>query len=460
MTTSQHQATGRPRNAVKSAFWAYYVDMLDIYLPILVLAPAITYFVSPELSAAWTAVASATIFIGTLLGRPVGAAIFGPLADKWGRKQVAVITMGASGCATLSMGLLLGYQSWGAMAVVLFVLMRFVNGVFIGGQYTAANPLAMEASPKHKRGLYGAAINCAFPVAYVTVALATSGLLAALSSDGVGSSYVQWGWRVPFLVVGVFELVLTAYYVRSVDESTVWEVHETEEAVEDDRPRGNLFRSPEKRRTFVQVFILMSGLWLALQSVAAILPSVLGGSVGLAPFHVTLTLIVAYIVLIGANLTAGITSQRFGRRPTLATLGVLIATVGMTLYFLLIRFGEGMAFPLMLLVVIAVVCLIDSPFALVIAYINERFQVSERAAGYGLSYSLSVVLPSFYAYYQLGLSTVMPFDYTVLVLIVVGGTLIVLGALLGPETRDVDFAEPPRESDATGPANQAIDRNA
>lgn len=427
------------KTAVRSAFASYYVDMLDIYLPILILAPAIGYFVSPQLSPAWTAVASATIFIGTLLGRPVGAGIFGHFADTWGRKRVAVITMGASGTTTLVMGFILGYESWGLFAVVLFVLLRFLNGVFIGGQYTAANPLAMEFSPKHKRGLYGAVINCAFPMAYVTIALTAMALVSLMSSDGLDSSYVQWGWRIPFIAVGLFEILVMLYYVYWVDESEVWQEEQTADSGPKVAPLKALF-SGEARKAFIQVFILMTGLWLALQSVAAILPGILQNSVKLSATMVSMTLIVSYLVLIGANLTAGVVSQKVGRRPTLMTLGVVVATAGTLLYYVLIRGGEGMAFPAMLLLVIVIVCIVDSPFALSVSYINERFQVGERASGYGLSYSLSVVLPSFYAYYQLALSTIMPFEYTVLVLIVVGGVLIWIGAAMGPETKNVDFA--------------------
>ncbi|MDN5894325.1 MAG: MFS transporter [Nocardioides sp.] len=454
-TGATPSAENTSKAAVKSAFSAYYVDMLDIYLPILILAPAIGYFVSPNLGPAGTAIASATIFVGTLLGRPVGAAVFGGLADTWGRKRVAVLTMGASGATTIVMGLILGHQQWGAMAVVIFVALRFLNGIFIGGQYTASNPLAMELAPKRKRGLYSAAINCGFPAAYITVAFTAMGLLAVLPSDGLDSPYVQWGWRLPFLAVGLLEILVTIYYAASVEESEVWKEQQSKGR---EGPKPSPLRalaSGETRKTFLQVFILMSGLWLALQSVAAILPGVLTESVDLTPNGVTLVLVVAYVVLIGANLGAGTASQKHGRRSTLMTLGLLVATVGTTLYFVLIREGSDLTLPVLLALVAVIVCIVDSPFALSIAYINERFQVGERASGYGLSYSLSVVLPSFYAYYQLGLSAFMPFEYTVLALLVVGGALICLGAALGPETKDVDFGATvpePRQPRHQGPA--------
>jgi hypothetical protein len=84
--------------------------------------------------------------------------------------------------------------------------------------------------------------------------------------------------------------------------------------------------------------------------------------------------------------------------------------------------------------------LIVSPWALTTAYINERFQTSVRASAFGIGYSLAVVLPSFYAFYQSGLAAFMPSEYTVLVLVAIGAILIVVGAAWGPETRDVDFS--------------------
>jgi hypothetical protein len=85
------------------------------------------------------------------------------------------------------------------------------------------------------------------------------------------------------------------------------------------------------------------------------------------------------------------------------------------------------------------VVLVVAPGALGTVYINERFQTGVRASGFGLGYSLAIVLPAFYVFYQTGLANFMPFKYTVLVLVVAGAALIFIGAALGPETKDVDF---------------------
>ena len=77
---------------------------------------------------------------------------------------------------------------------------------------------------------------------------------------------------------------------------------------------------------------------------------------------------------------------------------------------------------------------------MITAYINERFHTGVRASGFGLGYSLAVILPSFYAGYQDLLTNVMERTYTPLPLLVIGGLLITLGAAIGPETKDVDLA--------------------
>jgi hypothetical protein len=91
--------------------------------------------------------------------------------------------------------------------------------------------------------------------------------------------------------------------------------------------------------------------------------------------------------------------------------------------------------------VTVILVLVDLPFAIMPAYINERFRTGIRATGYGLGFSLAVILPSFCAFYQAGLATLIPFDYTVLILLVVGALLIVGGAPWGPETKSVDLAK-------------------
>lgn len=434
----------RVKNAVFGAWLGFYVDLFDIYLPIVVLAPAIGYFLSPELGTTGTALVSGSIFAATLIGRPLGAAIFGHFADTIGRKRTAEISVMGFGIATLLIGLLPGYQQWGVAAVVLLIALRFVDGIFLGGEYTAANPLAMEYSPREKRGYYSGLIDSAFPLAYASISLITLLLLFLLPSEGIDSPYVQWGWRIPFFIGAALAFGFVIYYRRTVSESELWQGSQKAEA-----PIRTLFRG-ENLKSFLQVFLLMSGLWLSLQTVAAVLPGVLGGAVGLSSTQVTITLVIAYLVLTPVIIASGAISQVIGRRPFFMITGALMAIVGTLLYYLII--SQAVSSLLWVIVLTSVlVSLVVSPFGLTPAYVNERFHVGVRASGYGLAYSLAVVIPSFYAFYQAGLSTFMPFEYTVLALLVIGGVLIAVGAAWGPETKDVDFS-----ADARAPATRPM----
>ena len=430
----------RAKSALLGAWLGFFVDLFDIYLPIVVLAPAIAYFVSPSMPETTRSLVGASIFAATLVGRPLGAFIFGHFADTIGRKRTTIIAVTGFGVATLLMSLLPGYEQIGIAAVVIFVALRLIDGVFLGGEYTAANPLAMEYSPKEKRGLYSAIINTGFPLAYAAISLITTFLLFLVPAGDINSPYVQWGWRIPFLVGAALAFALAIYYARSVSESELFR-----ETGGSESPLRELF-SGQNLKSFLQVFVLMSGLWLALQTVAAILPGVLGNSVGLSNTNVTVTLVVAYLALVPVNIAAGVISQRIGRRTFLIAVGVIMAVAATFLYYLLISNAPESLFGVILLT-IAIVMLVDSPFALMPAYINERFHTGVRASGYGLGFSLAVILPSFYAFYQAGLATFMPFEYTVLVLVAIGGFLITAGAAWGPETKDVDFSEDVRTSE-------------
>lgn len=424
----------KARKAIWGAFAGFFIDMFDVYLPVVVLAPATIYFLSPDLSEATTAIVTGLIFAATLIGRPLGALIFGHYADRIGRKRTTITAVTGFGTVTLLLALMPGYERWGVAAVAIFILLRFVNGVFIGGEYSAANPLAMEYSPKEKRGLYAGLIQSGFPLAFVAISLVTLFMLSVAPADGLNSPYVQWGWRIPFLIGAALAFGAAAYFYYFVDESELFEESGGTEA-----PLRTLF-SGDNLRNFLQVFVLMSGFWLSLNTVSAVLPGLLGSHVGLSSTDVTVTLVVAFSALAVAFVGAGVLSQRIGRRTLLMVLGGLMAVVGTFLYYVLIS-SRPESLGVVILLTTLIVVIVSSNWGMATSYINERFHTSIRASGFGLGYSLAVILPSFYAFYQAWLANLMPFEYTVLVLLVIGGLLILGGAVWGPETKDVDFTK-------------------
>lgn len=435
----EEELTPQARRAVWGAFVGFFVDNYDIFLPVIALAPAMAYFIPETLSPGSAAIVAAMIFATTLIGRPLGAIIFGHYADTIGRKKVTVICVLGFGVVTLLIAALPGHQHWGDAVLWVFILLRLIDGIFLGGEYTSANPLAMEYSPKAKRGFYGAIIQSAASLGTAAISLVTLAVLHFLPAGDLHSPYVQWGWRIPFVVGAVMAFALAYYYHTSVEESEVWK--KAGKTTRTESPLRALFRG-ENLRSFLQVFVVMTGFWLSLNAALAIMPGLLVTRLKITGTHLTFMLVIAYVVLAICYIIGGAVSQRIGRRTYLMTTSALSAVAGSYFYYQLLGAEPG-NLPVVGMLATITTVLVVLPGALGTVYINERFQTGVRASGFGLGYSLAIVLPAFYVFYQAGLARFMPFDYTVLVLVVVGAAFIFVGAALGPETKDVDFGPKP-----------------
>ncbi|TMD10375.1 MAG: MHS family MFS transporter [Chloroflexi bacterium] len=435
--------TPEAKKTILGATVGFFVDMYDVYLPVVALTPALIYFQPKHLAPTIATTLFYVVFAVTLVGRPIGAFIFGHLGDRIGRRRTTLIAVTGFGVVTLLIAFLPGYPTLGMTALILLILLRLVDGIFLGGEYTAASPLAMEYCPKAKRGFYSAVIQAGYPAAYVVISLFTALMLYLTPvKGGVNSPYVQFGWRVPF-VVGALIAFGFALWFRRVPESRSWlESDKTE------NPIGTLF-SGESRKAFLQVFLVMSGFWLSLNATISTLPQVLTKTAGMSSTTVTQVLLIANVVLVGGYLFFGVIGQRLGRRPTLMLLGVLITFVSTSAYVLLVQIAtarSNIAETIALATIVTVLTV--SGWGLMSAYINERFRIGIRASGFGIGYSLAVVLPAFYSFVMLWLAAFMPYKYTQIPLLAVGGLLILVGAALGPETKHVDMAHPERSPDS------------
>jgi MFS family permease len=332
---------------------------------------------------------------------------------------------------TLLIGILPGYEAWGFASIVVLTGLRFLDGVFLGGEYTGANPLAMEYAPRDRRGIWAAMIHTAFPIFLTGMSLLTSGLLRLLPSDSPSAPYVVWGWRIPFFVGALLAGGVCAYYVRYVPESPVWVKAERAKS-----PLRELFRR-ENRRVLAQVFLTMSGAWFTLNAVTSILPGVLLNVRHVDNVALTNAQLVTYVALTFGFMGAGILGQRIGRRAVLVLFGLAGSTVGPLLYYALV--ASGYREPASLFALVALVNLCALPvWAVTTAYITERFGTAVRACGYGVGYSAATVIPAFSSFYMLGLQRLgIPYEYTTLVIFAVGGLLLLIGAFSGPETKDV-----------------------
>jgi MFS family permease len=419
----------KARAAVRAGALAYFVDQFDIYLPIVTLAPATAYFQSRDLEAGTAAILNALVFVSTLIARPIGAAVFGHFADRSGRKNTTLVAVAGFGVTTLLIALLPGYQSIGMWSVGLLIALRFVDGFFLGGEYTTAVPLAMEWSPRHRRGRNSGLITATSPGAYSVIALITLALLAVLPSAGVDSAYAQWGWRIPFLIGSVLALLLFIAYWRTVEESRVGTAETT-------APLVALFRGPH-RRALAQVFVLMSGVWLANNMANAVMPGLLKSHLHLTNSQVTVTMVAATAASAVSYPLLGSLSERCGRRRFYLGIGLAMAVGCAAAYAALVTVGTSLASALPLAVVVEVLGI--GTFGPIAAYLTERFPSEIRASGYGVGYSLALIVPAFYAFYLRGLGAVMPSYYAPVVLVVLSGLLVAVGAAIGPETKDNDM---------------------
>lgn len=431
---SDNQAvSAEGKRTIIAAHIAFLVDMFDIYLPIVALGPAMEYFVPKSLPAPVTTTLFYVTFAVALLGRPVGSIIFGHFGDRIGRKQTALVSILGFGVVTLLMAILPGYEMIGLWGIGLLVLLRFIDGIFLGGEYTAANPLAMEYAPKDKRGLVGAFVIGGFPLAYVAISIITLIMLKLTPAGDVNSPYVQWGWRIPFIVGVIAAALIYIYFDKFVPESKLW--LETKKST---APLKELF-SGESLRNFLQVFVMMTGVWFTFNAVAGTLPGVLIKTLGVDAKIVTNSLLIVNLVLFFGYLAAGQIGQKIGRRTVLMAVGVLSFTLLPYLFYLLIAGGFEDTNKLLLLALVIELLLLPGTWGIGLAYITERFHTSVRASGFGLGWSLSVVIPSFYSFYMLGLERFIPYKFTQIPLLVLGGILLFIGAAWGPETKDVDF---------------------
>ena len=430
-----NQDTDRLSPAVRRTVFAgcigFAVDFFDIYLPVLALAPVISYFEPPGLTAAASTTVYFFTFAATLFGRPCGAVIFGHWADKIGRRRTTMVSIAGFGLFTLLIACLPGYATLGIWSLVLLIGLRFIDGVFMGGEYTSNNTLALEMVPKARRGFVGGVLQGAFPIGFAMVSAVTSFLLSVTTHQ----QYLDWGWRLAFVFGGLLAFAFLMFY-RTVPESPVW--IESKKSV---APLKEVF-SGHHRRNLLQVFVMMIGFWFASQ-VASILPGILINQLHLPARVTSDTFLVGSVILFFGFVGCGMISQVIGRRRTIVLSGLAILFGGTGLYYVLVARALAGA-PMMetVIVTMAFYILIVSPWGIVSTYISERFPTHIRACGYGIGYSAAVVIPAFTGVYLLGLSTVMPYVFGPLVLLVIAGVLVITGALMGPETRDVDMNIP------------------
>lgn len=244
------------------------------------------------------------------VARPLGAAIFGHFGDRIGRKSILIITLLMMGFATFAIGLLPGYATAGALAPLLLVALRIVQGLALGGEWGGAAIMVNEVDPEgRRRGLLGSLVQLAAPIGL----LLANGVFALVTWQVSEQAFMTWGWRVPFLLSAI--LVGVGLYIRfNLRESALFEKLEAAHA-ETRAPIVDVVR--DHKRPLAIAFGARLGGDIAFYVFTLFLLYYLPAKLGL-PRSVALAAVlwgaVAQIIFIPV---AGVFSDRFGRRPAL-----------------------------------------------------------------------------------------------------------------------------------------------
>jgi MFS family permease len=173
----------------------------------------------PHLSPALATIAAMGTFGAAFLSRPVGAAVFGYFGDRLGRKKTLVATLLIMAVSTVSVGLVPRTEVIGVAAPLILIALRLLQGFAVGGHWAGSALLSAEYAPAAKRGRYGM-----FTLIGGGTALVLSSFTFLCVNYTIGensSSFMQWGWRLPFLISAAL-IVIALYVWLNIEETPVF----------------------------------------------------------------------------------------------------------------------------------------------------------------------------------------------------------------------------------------------
>ncbi|MEO9247171.1 MFS transporter [Citricoccus nitrophenolicus] len=433
--------------ALRAGVVGNWIDNIHVFLPLTALAPAMLVLAGPAAAAS----TGALIVIAMLLGRPIGGVVFGRIADRLGRTRTTRIAIAGTALCALAIAATPTHEILGVGTIGLILALRFLCGIFVAGEYSAAIPLAMEWSAPRRRGLMSGLILSMAPWAQATIAFSVAGLLALIGPE----AYADWGWRLLFVLGALLSVGMLVYYSRQVTDAPVFHrsrqrAAEAERAEQTEAPEGLAGRgAPSQKpglrqllagrwaRAFWQVFVLMTGLWLLTNTTVLLLTDRLATDSPLDPTAVPVVMGIASVAQAVMMALAGHLSTRVGRRRVFVLWGVAAGVAGPLVWWLAVH-SPTLATAAACAAVLQVITV--SAYGPVSAYLSERFPTEVRSTGYGSGYSLSLILPALYPFYLPALEAGLGRHGSVMALVALGGVLLVLGAALGPKLapRDLD----------------------
>jgi len=326
-----------------------------------------------------TLLAFATFGVG-FFARPFGGLVFGRLGDRIGRKPVLVITLMLVGGGTFLIGLLPTYETAGVWAPILLVVLRLVQGFGAGAEYGGAVIMAVEHAPPGKRGLFGSWA----PIGVTVGNLLAAGVFAIFSSLPK-EEFLDWGWRVPFLLSIV--LIAFGFYIRAkVSETPVF----SEIAA-----KNKAARSPVKEalRKHPREFLVVVGARLAENGLGYLFPvftlNYMTKTLGMDKGMVLGGIMSAHALSLITIPYFSALSDRIGRRPVYMGAALFSAAWAIP-FFLLVNTGTPVLVWFALIMAISVG--VAGMFGPQAAYFAEMFGARLRYTGFALAREIGSIL--------------------------------------------------------------------
>jgi SHS family lactate transporter-like MFS transporter len=399
--------TKEQRNVTIAAYLGWTLDAFDFFLMVFVLKDIAAEFHTkiPEVAFAITL---------TLAMRPIGALIFGRLADKFGRRPTLMVNVA---CYSL-LELVSGFSPNLATLLVL----RALFGIAMGGEWGVGSALTMETIPAKSRGIVSGLLQAGYP----------SGYLIASIVFGVLYQYV--GWRGMFFV-GVIPALLVLYIRGNVQESPAWKALDTK------RVRPSMLATFKKNWTLaLYSIILMTAFNFFSHGTQDLYPTFLREQHHFDPHTVSIIAIVLNIGAICGGLFFGSLSEKIGRRRAIC-IAALIALPVLPLW----AFSSG---AVMLAVGAFLMQIsVQGAWGVIPVHLNEISPDEVRATFPGLVYQLGNLIASINATMQASVAVSNGNNYAFALAVVAGIASVVIAVLIlfGPERRGIDMTRSAQE---------------
>ena len=367
-----------------------------------------TAFFPADMPATVALIASFSTFAVGFIARPLGGIIFGHYGDRVGRKRTLVVALLIMGGGTTLIGLLPTYETIGIFAPLLLILLRFVQGLAIGGQWGGAMLLVTESAPSNRRGYYGAFAQAGAPMGVILANLAFLAIGATMSDD----AFLSWGWRLPFLA-SVILIGISMYVQLHLEETPAFKELEaiklrrhaagSIKAVSEvvDPNEVNLDRSPvlEALRIYPKRIALAAGAFISIQVTFYILIAFVvaygtnESGLGLPRSTMLSAVLIASVVQLAVQFQAASYSDRHGRRGVYLAGAALLGVWAFAL-FPLIDTGN---FFLIVIAISGGLSFMAMQYGPQAAFYTELFSTQVRYSGASLGYQIGAILGGAFA---------------------------------------------------------------